>query len=89
MDTVISSVSGLSHLNGYQVYALVDGAVQGLFTVSGGAITLTTPGSQVVVGLPYGCDLSRCSSIRAERPLFREALKSALRLRCGLKTLQG
>jgi hypothetical protein len=57
MDAVISSVSGLSHLNGYQVYALVDGIVQGLFTVSGGAITLTTPGSQVVVGLPYGCDL--------------------------------
>jgi hypothetical protein len=35
----------------------VDGLVQGPFTVSGGSITLTTPGSQVVVGLNYICDL--------------------------------
>jgi hypothetical protein len=57
MDSVISSVSGLSHLNGYSVYALVDGLVQGPFTVSGGSITLTASGSQVVVGLSYTCDL--------------------------------
>jgi hypothetical protein len=57
MDAVVSSVSGLSHLNGYQVYALVDGLVQGPFTVSAGAITLTTSGSQIVVGLKYTCDL--------------------------------
>jgi hypothetical protein len=57
MDAVVSTVSGLSHLNGYQVYALVDGLVQGPFMVSGGSITLTTPGSQIVVGLSYTCEL--------------------------------
>jgi hypothetical protein len=57
LDTTVSSVGGLGHLNGYQVYALVDGLVQGPFTVSAGSITLTTPGSQVVVGLSYICDL--------------------------------
>lgn len=53
LDTVVSSVSGLAHLNGLVVYALVDGLVQGPFTVSGAAITLTTPGSQIVVGLLF------------------------------------
>lgn len=53
MDPVVSTVSGLTHLNGFTVNALVDGAPQGPFTVSGGAITLTTPGSQVVVGIAF------------------------------------
>lgn len=57
MDAVVSTVSGLTHLNGSQVYALADGNVQGPFTVSAGAITLTTPASQIVVGLLYQCQL--------------------------------
>lgn len=57
MDPVISTVTGLSYLNGYQVFALVDGAKQGPFTVVAGSITLTTPGSQVVVGLSYQAQL--------------------------------
>jgi hypothetical protein len=73
MDTVVSVVGGLSHLNGYQVYALVDGLVQGPFTVSGGSITLTTPGSQVVVGLVMSVISSRCSSIQGEKQLSRAA----------------
>lgn len=57
MNANVSSLSGLAHLNGQTVYALVDGAVQGPFTVSGGAVTLTTPGSRVVVGLLFNCRL--------------------------------
>jgi hypothetical protein len=58
MDPVVATVSGLTHLNGYaNVMALVDGAVQGPFTVSGGTITLTTPGSQVIAGLPFQAQL--------------------------------
>lgn len=57
MDAVVSTVSGLTHLNGAQVYALADGNVQGPFTVAAGAITLTTPASQVVVGLLYQCQV--------------------------------
>lgn len=57
MDAVISSLSGLSHLNGKEVYALVDGNVQGPFIVSGGSVNLTTPGSRVVVGIRYFCSL--------------------------------
>lgn len=55
MDPVVSTITGLTHLNTSTVYALVDGVVQGPFVVSGGQITLMTPGSQVVVGLLYIC----------------------------------
>lgn len=48
-----STVSGLGHLEGCTVDALVDGSpVRGL-TVSGGGVTLPMPGSVVHVGLPY------------------------------------
>jgi hypothetical protein len=57
IDPIVTTVSGLAHLNGFQVYALADGAVQGPFTVSAGAITLTTAASSVVVGLLYQCQL--------------------------------
>jgi hypothetical protein len=57
MDPIVTTISGLTHLNSNVVYALVDGLVQGPFTVAGGQITLTTPGSQVVVGLPYVCQI--------------------------------
>jgi len=54
---VLSTVTGLGHMEGTTVYALVDGVAQGPFTVSGGAITLTTPGSQVVVGYRFQAQL--------------------------------
>jgi hypothetical protein len=50
MDPVVSTVSGLDHLDGVTVYALVDGVLQGPFTVGAGAVALSAPGSQVVVG---------------------------------------
>jgi hypothetical protein len=53
LDANVSVVSGLTHLNGLAVYALVDGEVQGPFVPSAGSITLLSPGSQVVVGQPF------------------------------------
>lgn len=53
----VSTVT-LSHLEGKTVYALVDGVVQGPFTVSGGSITLTTAGtSKTTAGLAYTAQL--------------------------------
>lgn len=48
-----TTITGLWHLEGQVVHALADGAKQGPFTVSNGAITLTTAASLVHVGLPY------------------------------------
>lgn len=53
MAPVVSTVSGLPYPNNTVVWALADGTVQGPFVVNGGAITLTAPASQVVVGLRY------------------------------------
>lgn len=57
LDPVMSTVHGLEHMEGTTVYALVDGLAQGPFTVTGGAVTLTTPGSQVAVGYRYQAQL--------------------------------
>ena len=49
----VSSVSGLTHLEGETVQVLADGAVQNTKTVSSGAITLDSAASLVHVGLGY------------------------------------
>jgi hypothetical protein len=49
----VTSVSGLSHLEGEEVAVFADGAVQPNKVVTGGAITLTSQASVVHVGLPY------------------------------------
>lgn len=49
----VSSVTGLSHLEGETVQVLADGAVQTNKTVSSGAVTLDDEASVVHVGLSY------------------------------------
>jgi hypothetical protein len=53
----VTSVSGLSHLEGKTVVVLADGNVINSLVVASGAITLPNPASKVHVGLPYTCDL--------------------------------
>lgn len=53
----VSTVSGLSHLEGEEVSVLANGSVITGLTVSSGAITLPNKASRVHVGLPYTCDL--------------------------------
>ena len=58
--TSTSTVTGLWHLEGQSVTALVDGNVQGPFTVASGRITLSTAmiaNGQAHVGLGYTCDI--------------------------------
>lgn len=55
-----STIPGLWHLEGQSVYALVAGSRQGPFTVTSGAITLTTAmtsGQVATVGLAYDSDI--------------------------------
>lgn len=49
----ITVVTGLAHLNGKTVVALVDGNVVRDLVVSGGSVTLPNAGSTIHVGLPY------------------------------------
>jgi hypothetical protein len=46
-----ATVTGLSHLNGVSVWALVDGHVFGPYTVTGGQITLPIPAASGTVGI--------------------------------------
>jgi len=52
----ITSISGLDHLEGETVDVLADGVV-GSYTVSSGAITLSTAASVVHIGMSYNSDL--------------------------------
>ena len=52
-----TTISGLSHLEGKEVYILADGAVMEPKTVTGGSITLEKAASLVHVGLPIVSDL--------------------------------
>jgi len=53
----VTTVSGLSHLEGQTVAVFGDGAAQANRVVSGGAITLATAAATVQVGLPFTADL--------------------------------
>ena len=55
--TPVTTLSGLSHLNGKVVDILADGAVHPQRTVTAGAITLDYAASKVHVGLPMTSDL--------------------------------
>lgn len=46
---------GLEHLEGQEVYAVVDGAISPKRRVINGGVTLDSPGVIVHVGLPYKC----------------------------------
>lgn len=46
---------GLEHLEGEEVYAVVDGAISPTRVVRNGAIQLDSPGCIVHIGLPYTC----------------------------------
>lgn len=48
-----TTFTGLDHLEGRSVRALVDGKSHPPVTVTGGAVTLGFAGSEVVIGLPY------------------------------------
>ena len=67
------SFSGLDHLEGETVYALVDGAVQGPFTVSSGAITTDEAGEVVCVGIRRTADMKSLPMV-AEMQAYAQAL---------------
>jgi hypothetical protein len=48
-----STWTGLAHLNGRQVAVLANGAVRASAIVSGGAVTLAAPATQVAIGLAF------------------------------------
>lgn len=54
----VSSVTGLDHLEGKAVMALVNGVVSGPYTVDSGAITMQRSGDNILVGLNYVSTMS-------------------------------
>jgi hypothetical protein len=55
LDTPVTTLSGLSHLEGEEVVILGDGNVMPRQTVVNGAITLPNAVTRAIAGLPYKC----------------------------------
>jgi len=53
LTTPVSTVSGLGHLEGKEVWALADGVVVGPLTVTGGSVAIGFSATNIVVGLKY------------------------------------
>lgn len=53
LDTPVTTVRGLWHLEGEDVVGLADGNVVGPLTVTNGQVTLPAPATNVVLGLPF------------------------------------
>lgn len=51
-----TSITGLSHIEGYTVGVWADGQDRGTYTVSGGGITVGSSWTNVIVGIPYIAD---------------------------------
>ena len=79
-----STVTGLHHLEGEEVYALADGSIQGPFTVSSGAITLTTAASVVQVGLAFTPEVKDLPVVRETQEGARQGRRVAVN-KVGLK----
>lgn len=62
-ETPVTVVKNLEHLEGQTVIAVVDNWVDNAAVVTGGSITLSAPGTKVVVGLPY---ISRYKTMRVQ-----------------------
>ena len=63
---VYQLTSGLEHLEGEEVWVVVDGAVTPKTRVTDGIVVLDTPGTIVHVGLPYTC---KYKSVRLDTSL--------------------
>lgn len=57
LDSKVTEVTGLDHIEGETVSALIDGNTAMGLTVTDGAVTLPVAGSKIIVGLPYKCQL--------------------------------
>lgn len=66
-----NTVTGLSHLNGEEVYAVADGRVLGPFTVSGGSINLGLADGATFaqVGLAYESDFEPLDVVAAKQEI--------------------
>jgi hypothetical protein len=57
LDTPVTTLSGLGHLEGQTVVGLSDGIPVSPRVVTGGEVTLNNPATRIVIGLQYICDL--------------------------------
>ncbi|MCX7364198.1 MAG: hypothetical protein NTV97_20490 [Alphaproteobacteria bacterium] len=86
----VTSVSGLSHLEGKTVAILGDGNVVPSQVVTGGAVTLDGAYGKVTVGLPYAADLETLNlELAAEGGTIQGQMKKIAQVTLRVKDARG
>jgi len=87
---MITSFSGLEHLEGKTVQIFTDGNVQPEDTVSSGAITLPEPAARALIGLGYVCNLETMEiEIAAEGGTLQDRLRNAVSVMTRMENSRG
>jgi hypothetical protein len=85
----VTTVSGLTHLNGESVSVLADGSVEGPYTVASGAVTLQRPATRVHVGLPITATIRTLPIASAASAEMRARRKRVTRLKLFIESARG
>lgn len=88
MDTPVTTISGLHHLEGEAVAVLADGNVINGLTVSSGIITLPVAATRVIIGLKYVCK-ARNLPMNIQGAVIENKRKRVLGLAMRLKDTRG
>ncbi len=77
----VSTISGLTHLEGKSVVAWGNGKDLGTYTVSGGSVTLSEAVTSAIIGLPYTAQYKSCKLAYASNsPLNQKKILNGLGL---------
>lgn len=81
----ITTVSGLSHLEGRTVSILGDGAVYPNAVVTGGSVTLSFPASEIAIGLPITAEITTLPTIFQDPTFSKGRVKNINKIWINLK----
>lgn len=85
----VDQLSGLSHLEGRTVAVLADGAVVDQEVVASGAITLATPASKIVVGLPIQSEIELLDIERPDGMTLIDTKKEVIKVKMLVESSRG
>jgi hypothetical protein len=88
MDSEVTVISGLSHLEGETVIVLADGNVVRDKVVTNGKITLSKAASRVIVGLSYRC-LAQNLPLNVQNQVVENKRKRVMAIAMRLKDTRG
>lgn len=85
----VDELSGLSHLEGKTVAVIADGGVVDQEVVTSGAITINTPASKIVVGLPIQSEVELLDIERPDGMTLIDTKKQVIKIKMLVESSRG